>query len=369
MVKGCGLALVLLTGLVGGYMYWFDLYFNRPEALIFGAVAGLIVFFCVGALENAWRAFSDWTLVSRAQFGSPLYDGQKTAVVGRIRPEGEPLAAPFSGTPCVICEYAISRPPVSTSGKAKETSGSDYAGFLMTPAKIDTTSGEVRLLGYPSLDQVPEQNILSREGIANARRFLHETNFEDRSGFKLLSLMSIFGELWSDEDGKVEKHLSLRNIPAEEILPLGLENDFPPQAEFDATNAGGDLFDEDQAEDEDLHEAATAYSLSLKLIEKRVDVGEAVVVFGIYDEAHRGLLPPSGTLTPNRLLLGSGEEVEARLRSSMLSYSIGGLLFLILVHAAFYFALQLPEARKPIPAQQKAAWQGQLVGVVQPSLL
>ena len=33
MVKGCGLALVLLTGLVGGYMYWFDLYFKRPESL------------------------------------------------------------------------------------------------------------------------------------------------------------------------------------------------------------------------------------------------------------------------------------------------------------------------------------------------
>ncbi|PQO33059.1 hypothetical protein [Blastopirellula marina] len=368
MLKGCGLALLLLTGLVGGYMVWFDQFFKRPESLIFGAVAGVIVFFCIGALENAWRAFSDWKLVSRAQFGSQLYDGYKTAVAGPIRPEGEPLTAPFSGKPCVICEYDIARRQSSTSDDGKDTSGSDYAGFMMTPSKIDTRSGEVRLLGYPSLEDIPEQNIVSSDSVSNARKFLASTQFEDRSGLKIVSVLSVFGELWADDDGKVEKHMRLRSVPTEEILPPGLEANIV-SLDDEAIAADEPHDDQEELEDDEQTEAGRVFSPNPKLVEKRVEVGETVVVFGIYDEMRRGLLPPHGTLNPNRLMIGTAEEVEGRLRTSMLSFSIGGLLFLILVHAAFYFALKLPDARKPLPEPEKAAQHGQLVGVAHDSLL
>lgn len=368
MLKGCGLALLLLAGLVGGYMFWFDQYFKRPEGLIFGGIAGLVVFFCVGALENAWRAWSDWTLVSRAQFGSQMYHGYKTAVTGRIRPEGEPLTAPFSGKPCVICEYDIARPQPKTSDGSNDTTGSDYAGFMMTPSKIDTSTGEVRLLGYPSLENMEEQNILSMDAVANARRFMDNTTFEDRSGLKMISIMSVFSELWADDDGKVEKHMCLRSVPADEILPAGLENDVASLHQAIAEEEQREREDEAEDEDEQFDEGRV-FIANPKLTEKRVDVGEAVVVIGIYDEMRRGLLPPPGSLIPNRLMNGTSEDIESRLRTSMLGLSIGGILFLLLVHAAFYFALQLPDARRPPPGDNKAALQQQFIGKLNHSLL
>ncbi len=66
MLKGCGLSLLLLLAIAGGYMWGFDQVFPRPEGLIFGGIAGLITFFCFGALTNAWTAWRDMSIVYNA---------------------------------------------------------------------------------------------------------------------------------------------------------------------------------------------------------------------------------------------------------------------------------------------------------------
>ena len=81
----------------------------------------------------------------------------------------------------------------------------------MTPAKIDTSFGEVRLLGYPQMEQVTEQSVVSKETIINARKLLETTEYEDYSGMKMVHLVHMPNGMWSDEDGMVEKHIYLRN--------------------------------------------------------------------------------------------------------------------------------------------------------------
>src|SRR5688572_15699037 len=152
MLRGCLLSLLLLAALVGFYIYWLSNAFPESEGLTLGVIVGLIVFFCIGALSNAWRAWGDWSLVSEARYGLPLNDGRMVAVSGPIRPLGDPLIAPFSHTECVLCEYDLAKPEATGSSDDSDNTGSDYSGFLMTPSKIEGRSGEIRLLGFPLLE-------------------------------------------------------------------------------------------------------------------------------------------------------------------------------------------------------------------------
>ncbi|PQO31271.1 hypothetical protein C5Y96_13075 [Blastopirellula marina] len=345
MLKGCGLSLLLLAVIAGGYMVAFDQVFQRPEGLIFGGISGLITFFCIGALTNAWTAWSDLSLISKAEFGLQLEDGRKVAVAGRIRAEGEALKAPFSGTECVICEYDVARPEVEPSNNDSENTASDFAGFLMTPCKIETSWGEVRLLGFPMIDDAVVDNCLNTSEMRAAREFLLSTEFEDRSGVKIVSVLSVFSEVWSDDDGRVTKHMRLTKKPIDQIIP--------PDTEESAKNyreVMGDDEDFDDLDDETLNEGAFLFNTLPKLIEKRVEPGEKVVVFGIYNEARRGLMPRRGSTYVNRLKRGTAEEVAAKLRSSVLGNVIGGLVVLAILHGVIAFAvMNLAKEKENVP--------------------
>ncbi|GAA4431745.1 hypothetical protein [Bremerella cremea] len=338
MLKGCGLSLLILAALVGGYMFGFDQVFPRPEGLIFGGIAGLITFFCIGALSNAWQAHSDWSLISKAQFGLQLNGGSKVAVAGRLKAISEPITAPFSGKPCLICEYDLARGRGPTTSKHENT-GSDYAGFLMTPCKIETPFGEVRLLGYPMLEEISDNVLITSDAVQNARTFLATTQFEDRSGMKIVSVLSVFTELWSDDDGSVTKNMRLTTIPDDKLIPADAESRLMSQAELETSDHN---FDDD--EDEDDYEQLTGgerlgHELP-RLVEKLVEPGTQVVVFGIYDEARRGLMPPKGSMYANRLRPGTPEKVEGQLRTKMLANAIGALIVLALLHGGVYLAMQ-----------------------------
>lgn len=345
MLKGCGLSLLLLAVLAGGYMYAFDQVFQRPEGLIFGGIAGLITFFCIGALSNAWTAWSDWSLISKAEFGLQLEDGRKVAVAGRIRAEGEPMKAPFSGTECVICEYDIARPEIEPKNSDSENTASDFAGFLMTPCKIETSWGEVRLLGFPMIDDVVVDNCLNTSEMRAAREFLLNTEFEDRSGVKIVSVLSVFSEVWSDDDGRVTKHMRLSSKPIDQIIPPDTEESAKTYREV-----MGDDEDFDNLDDETLDEGARLFNTLPKLIEKRVEPGEKVVVIGTYNEARRGLMPARGSMSVNRLKRGTAEEVATKLKSSVMANIIGGLIVLAILHGVIAFAvLNLAQEKENAP--------------------
>jgi hypothetical protein len=345
MLRGCVLSLSFLAALAYGYYYWFDQVFEPPASIIAAIVVGFLVLCCLGALNNARTAWKDGSRVAAARFGAQLVDGRVATVAGTIHPVGEPLIAPFSRTPCVICEYDIAshdRASASDNGN----SGSDYAGFLMAPSVIRTPLGEVRLLGFPITEGFYQVRCYSHNAALHAREFLQSNEFEDRSGLKIVSVLTAFGEIWSDDDGLVQKNMRLSKASLDKIIPTDLDEDLKrldawrkehPEAEEDDKDEEND--DDQEVEQEDV--GPTFITAIPSLFEKCVAVGEQVVAIGVYDEMQRGLRPPGAGGPPNRLLRGTADQIESRSRSSMIRLVLGGLIGLLVIHGAILGVMQI----------------------------
>ena len=361
MLRGCLLSLLMWGALSYAYYYWLDQTFEPPGSVIGGIIAGFVVMCCIGALTNARTAWSVASQVASARGDLQLVDGRQVTVSGTIHPLGEPLIAPFSASPCVICEYDLASQKRLTAGSDNKNSGSDYTGFLMTPCAIRTQFGEVRLLGFPILEDFPEHQCHGVVAAGHAREFLQSHELEDRTGLKFVTVLSVFGELWSDDDGLVQKNIKLGKVSLDELFPPSLNEDllkmarleeqhperFAPQGDFEEEEEDDDddeelddeleEDDEDESDDDDVRFATQVP----KMVEKRVNVGEHVCAIGIYNEMKRGLLPPRGSTTPNRLLRGTAEQIEKRSRAAVWQNIVGSLIALVIVHAAILLVSQV----------------------------
>ncbi len=183
------------------------------------------------------------------------------------------------------------------------------------------------------------------------------TPFEDRAGLKFVGVLSVFNEVWSDDDGLVRKNLKLSKADPLEIFPPTLdealarpekwEAEHPEQLayEADATAEADDDGDEDDRDEDgddfenEQDEEVLTFAIP-KMTEKRVGVGEQVCVIGVYHEMNRGLLPPAGSGKPNRLIRGSADQVEQKSRSAFFRNLAGSLLALVVIHAGVYAVMQ-----------------------------
>ena len=344
MLRGCLLSLAFLIALACGYYYWLDQTFEPPASIVAGGIVGFLVLCCLGALNNARIAWSDGSRAAAARHDLNLVDGRLTTVSGTIHPLGEPLLAPFSGTPCILCEYDLTSQKRLSAASDNENSGSDYAGFLMVPCVIRSAFGDVRMLGFPILESFNSSHATSYPDAARAREFLQSREFEDRSGLKMVSVLSAFGDIWSDDDGLVQKNMRLGNVSMEELFPPSLDEDLLKVIRWQQEHPEDfiDSEDEDDDDDEDSDYVAQGFTTKIpKLVEKRVEIGEQVCAIGIYNEALRGLLPPKGSSSPNRLLRGTPEQIETLSRTKVFQNTIGGLIGLLVIHGAIWGVSQV----------------------------
>lgn len=361
MLRGCLLSLGLYAALAVGYFFWFDTVFEAPETYIGAAVVGFLVLCCLGALKNSRAALRDWSLVSAARHSLPPRDGELIGLAGTIHPIHEALIAPFSGAECVVCEYDLAGPARVTGAQDRQNTGSDYAGFLMTPCVIRSPAGDVRLLGFPILEGFDDRRCHGHAAARNARDFLMSNPVEDRAGLKLVTVLSIFGDVWTDDDGLVQKNVKLSKVDPQEIFPADFDEDLARLQQWEAEHpdqldGGADESDEDDEEGEneaeedadfegqdgeDDGDGAFALTAALpKMMEKRVGVGDQVCALGVYNEMRRGLLPPGRGRTPNRLIRGSADQIEQKSRSAFYRNLVGSLLALIIIHAVIYGVMQ-----------------------------
>jgi hypothetical protein len=347
MLRGCLLSLALYAALAAAYFWWMDRVFERPGSFFGAAAVALVVFFCLGALGNAVRDFRTWRMLAAAHSNLPPREGKTTVVAGKIYPTGQPLTAPFSGEDCVVCEYDLASQARTARASEQENVGSDFAGFLMTPCVIRSRLGDVRLLGFPILEGFESYPCHGYAAARNARKFLETTPFEDRSGLKVVSVLSVFSEVWSDDDGFVQKNLRLSKVALDSLFPpeSNAELDRLATEETERYAAMDDDEDEEELDDENFDEnlddelgEAPARDTP-RLTEKKVYVGDEVCAIGVYNEMKRGLLPPKGR-QPNRLLRGSAEQIEQASRRSFWRMLIGGLVVLVIVHAVAYGLMQ-----------------------------
>ncbi|QDU25766.1 Ankyrin repeats (3 copies) [Anatilimnocola aggregata] len=360
MVRGCLFALLMYAAIAVGYFFWLDTVFDRPESYYAAAGLGFVVFCCIGALMNARTAWKDWSLASNARHQFPPRDRQLFAAAGPIQPVGQPLLAPFSNAPCCLCEYDLSTSPPPTDSSEEKT-GSDLAGFLMVPSEIQTGTGNVRLLGFPVLEEGTSYTLRSFTAARRARDFVSKTEFQDISGLRLLNAFAAIEDAWTDDDGSVEKNLQLKKVDPKKLFPDDLEavwQEINGERAVEDPDAG--ISDEDLADEEDELENAELDDDELDdddsspddsnplpsiplptLKENRVGVGEQVVVIGRYDEMRRGVLPVGSGMKAIRLIRGDVDTLERKSRASLWSHLIGGLLFLVIAHAATYGAMYL----------------------------
>ena len=370
MLRGCLLSLASLIALAVAYFYWLDQTFEPPASIVAGGIVGFLVLCCLGALNNARIAWSDGSRAAAARHDLNLVDGRLITVSGTIHPLGEPLFAPFSGTPCILCEYDLTSQKRLSAASDNENSGSDYAGFLMVPCVIRSAFGDVRMLGFPILENFSSSHATSYPDAARAREFLQSHEFEDRSGLKMVSVLSAFGDIWSDDDGLVQKNMRLGNVSMEELFPPSLDEDllkiirWQQEHPEDFIDSNDDDEDEDEDEDDEDDEGDSDYVAQgfttkiPKLVEKRVEIGEQVCAIGIYNESMRGLLPPKGSSTPNRLLRGTPEQIETLSRTKVFQNTIGGLIGLLVIHGAIWGVTQIyRNSPDTIRAQQRRAEQ------------
>ena len=361
MLRSCLTSLFFLVALSAGYYYWLDHFFEPPGSIIGGGVAGLLVLACLGAIINSRNFWRDWGLLAASRRGLPLVDGRLVAVCGEIHPVGEPLIAPFSKSKCILCEYDLSKQTVLPGDKDDTNTGVDYTGFLMNPCVIRSPQGEVRMLGFPLLEGFSKVHCGSHSAARNALEFLTTTQFEDRTGLKLVTLLNVFSDVWSDEDGLVQKNLRLGKVKLHQLFPPELQDDFirleqweqtgapPPPAgervvdedgeeeeEWDEDEEDDDL-DEDVEDDDDTSGPGLTSTIP-KMTEQRVHVGDEVCVIGYYNAAQRGLLPPARGRNPNRLFRGTAEALEQKSRGAVWQHLLGGIIGLLVIHGVLYGA-------------------------------
>ncbi|HET6406370.1 MAG TPA: hypothetical protein VFG14_00700, partial [Chthoniobacteraceae bacterium] len=354
----------MFAGLVVGYCYWMDQTLDRPTSLWAGGIGAFFVLCSIGAIFNGFRAWRDARRVAAAQYEDlRLEEGRVITVCGTIHPIGEPLLAPFTHTPCIACEYDFTSPQKLSSVKDQSNSGSDYAGFLMNPCVIRTQFRDVKLLGFPLMEGFSEQRTYMYTAAGNAREFLQSSEFDDRTGLKLVSVLSVFGDVWSDDDGMVRKNIKIGKVTVDEIFTPDLMAAIAAEQAEGLEAPEGTAEDEDEEElddeDEDFEADYDDRAPLPKMVEKRVGIGEEVCAIGVYDEVRGGLVPHSRGGQPNRLIRGDAETIVRKSRSSSWTNLIGGTITLALVHAALfglsYLYVRAPEVIRDRERQLKNA--------------
>jgi hypothetical protein len=229
----------------------------------------------------------------------------------------------------------------------------------------------VKLLGFPIIDGFTDLGHHSFEAARRAIDYLTTHEFDERTGLKMVTVLGVFDDLWADEDGFVEKNIRLGKVSLPDLFPPELEAAIDAQLLADAEKAAaaaaegkpqpvedelddeddedlGKNLDDEELEDEDLEDEedwddedlAALPSNVPKMSEKRVHIGQEVCAIGRFDAVRGGLVPARGSTTPNRLIRGTAEKIINRSRSSVTSHLIGGIVALVIVHAATFGIMQ-----------------------------
>jgi hypothetical protein len=176
---------------------------------ILGGFSMLALF---GAISNLIQGLSDKIVLTRAANCKSFSDGKRAAAIGRVEPSGlRTLTAPFSGRDCLAYEYEVYEYVTIKGAKGSSTTTKKLycSGFGMVPSQVRTNQGEIRILGFPLIDDLPKEFIENPEDRARADAFIAQTKFHNiKKNFA--GIFSEFDDLFRDADGAVRKDLGER---------------------------------------------------------------------------------------------------------------------------------------------------------------
>jgi hypothetical protein len=282
-MKGCARSCLLWLLGWGAAAYAFYFFFTSlhhfgPPTYWGSAVAGLFVVAAVGYALGIGTAYRERKTLLDAMTGTPPEDGRWVAVSGTIQTT-HPLTAPISGQAAVAYEYKISREEGTGKGHAEVV----YCeGKALAPSTISTRQGTVRLLAVPAFTEVDNSEIPSSAAAENARAYIEQTTFQERDTSK--KRREALEAEWTDDDGQFRSDKKRHNLP----------DDFPTGFQFQ---------------------------------EKRIHQGEQICAFGLFSRERGGIVPHPNWAKHTRIMRGDAASVASRLRSRMVKYFAGAVIF------------------------------------------
>lgn len=290
-MSGCARTCVLwLLGWAGAaaafYVYLREFGFLEPGIYWASGGAGLCVTLAVGYIIGIITAARERSTLLEANIGTSPTDGKWVAVSGHIHALS-PLRAPLSGATVVLYEYKISRVVRGQKGSSEVAL---YEGKALAPSTIATRQGTIRLLAVPALD-VEAEALAHRDALANAERYIAATTFETSDTPK--ERRSKLEDEWTDDDGNYRR-----------------DKYYPP-----AYDASVDLN-------------------ACRFHEKVIRQNEVICAFGLYSQQRGGLIPHTNWAKQMRIMRGDVQTVAGQLRSRMIKYAIGVIVFAAIAYGA-----------------------------------
>jgi len=300
-MKGCLLWLLQLAALVGLYYLAFRGRFS-PPADLFGALAGgFFLLLAIGAFRNVLAARRDRARLDRALAGGAFEDGQPIAAIGPIVALGAPIPAPFSHQPCVVYSYNISHVQKG-HGSSRDSDVKDVSGFALTPCIVQTPAGNVRILGFPTLEGFADVRLDGPADLASAESYLRSTAFEEMGITKIAKVFSAVKDVLTDEDGYLRKDWRMAG------------EDFRPDPRKHTIK------------------------------EQIVRDGDTVTALGLYKAELGGIVPGLGQGGEGvKLIRGGSEEAGKILTGNVGKSFTAGILLLLFSHIILFLVLFLRE--------------------------
>lgn len=274
-------------------------------AAIGGLVSGFFLWMGIAYLIGIRARHGEIRQIRRAMQGGRPEDGEKIAVVGTVGAAFETFEAPMTKKRCVAYEYKVL--PVENQAAGA------YEGFALAPMTIEGPRGSIRLMAAPEL-AFPEEKIILMEQRENAREYVERTQFDQRIGGDIRKAMEHLRNIMADDDGRIRYDVQL----------------------FQAADL-----------------------TQMRIWEKTVSSGEAVVALGRYSAARNALVPdPGAILHPVKLMKGDGPAAIRELKrkdKTDLFMSCGCLLPVLI--AAFVALAILPlEAIEQMLPKKEPSW-------------
>jgi hypothetical protein len=210
ILTGCMIPILLFAIFLGGYLYFF---LPRVDptwlAYVLSGVSALMLCLAIGAIKTFFQTRKIAGVLRRAKQKRPPKDGELALINGEVVAVNETINAPFSNTPCVSYEYHMYRVVRTTSRRESGyRTGKDVFAFGLakTAYRIRTSGGDVRPLGYPTLDNLSKTSRpLSETGDPQTKQrvedFLQNEHFQKAGALGMASAFSqMMGGIEDDTD-------------------------------------------------------------------------------------------------------------------------------------------------------------------------
>lgn len=302
------------------YCVSFYPYYGEAILLLLGIsfALGFVTWLGINLAIDPFHRWEEARLIKAALEGNQSgVDGKRIAVLGKIYPLAEPITAPFSGQECLIVGYDIFHQYFKRTleGKNIHSNPIIYSGYHMAPSEIRGRTEKVRILRFPDISEVPENETTS---YGMNRPFIEKTAFTPRfKGSFIEGVNELSRVIPLDENGAAAEDYQFRELIPEQTI---------------------------------------------KSREQVVKKGADICLIGVYNAAQKGIESSRSRFGRSmRLIPGTGKSISASLKKdSGIVLIFGFVVFMLCISAGIFphtpdtLLQQLPVSDKLIAFRNKA---------------